>query len=138
MDRDKFIELLNGDLETEYSSIVQYVQHVATIKGPEYQGLIEELQTHLSQELQHALTLAQQIDFLGATPTVTVPTVPNEPDAPRALELDLDLEEKQLDRYRERVGQAREMGIEDVGEALRPLLEQTQDHVVELRTALGK
>lgn len=138
MDRDKFVELLNGDLQTEYQSIVQYVQHVAVISGAAYLSTIEELRAHVGQELEHALTLAEQVDFLGGTPSVTVPEVPSESDPAKALELDLELETRQLDRYRERVEQAAELGLGDVTEALRPLLQQTQDHVIELRTVLGK
>ncbi|MDP8958846.1 MAG: ferritin-like domain-containing protein [Actinomycetota bacterium] len=138
MDTAKLIELMNEDLGTEYQSIVQYVQHVATIKGPEYQGFIEELRKHLSQELEHATILAQQIDFLGGVPTTEVPEVPSEPEAKRALELDLELEERQLGRYRERISQVHQMGLPDVGEALRPLLVQTQDHVQELQGVLGR
>jgi bacterioferritin len=40
--------------------------------------------------------------------------------------------------YRERFEQAEELGLPDVAEALRPLLEQTQDHVRDLRGALGE
>ncbi len=137
MDKEQLVELMNEDLGTEYQSIVQYVQHVATIKGAEYQSLIEELRSHLSQELEHATTLAEQIDFLGGVPSVEVPRVASEPESRAALELDLKLEERQLERYRERVKQATELGLTDVAEALRPLLQQTQDHVIELQTALG-
>jgi bacterioferritin len=136
-DKQQFLELLNEDLGTEYQSIVQYVQHSATIKGAEYRSIVEELGSHLSQELQHAVTLAQQIDFLGGTPTVDVPKVPDVADGAAALRADLDLEEHQLERYRQRVAQAGELGLPDVGEALKPLLTQTQDHVAELRDALG-
>lgn len=80
-----------------------------------------------------ARTLANQIDFLGGTPTVAVPPVPDSPDGASALRSDLDLEERQVDRYRQRVKEAMELGLPDVAEALRPLLEQTQDHVSELR-----
>ena len=31
MDREKLAELLNGDLELEFRSIVQYTQHAATV-----------------------------------------------------------------------------------------------------------
>jgi bacterioferritin len=48
------------------------------------------------------------------------------------------LEESQLDRYRRRFAQANELGLADVGEALRPLLEQTQEYVRDLRSALGQ
>jgi bacterioferritin len=54
-----------------------------------------------------------------------------------ALQADLRLEEEQLGRYRERFGQANDLGLVDVGEALRPLLEQTQEHVRDLQSVLG-
>jgi bacterioferritin len=93
---------------------------------------------HLDQELEHAKTLAGQIDFLGGTPTLQVPAIADFPDGASALKADLDLEESQLQRYRDRVAQATELGLPDVAEALRPLLSQTQDHVVDLRDALGQ
>ena len=135
--RDRLVELLNDDLRTEYQSIVQYVQHVATLKGAEFLGTIAELRAHLTQELHHALVLAEQVDFLGGTPSVSVPDVAPETDTVAALRLDLDLEQRQLERYRERVQQANDAGLPDVAEALRPLLEQTQEHVRDLQTALG-
>ncbi|MBA3267815.1 MAG: ferritin-like domain-containing protein [Acidimicrobiia bacterium] len=137
MDTTKLIELLNGDLELEYRSIVQYVQHIATAKGAEFQSTIEELRAHLGQELDHATALAEQIDFLGGVPSVTVPSVPEAADTRAALTLDLELERGQLERYRERVGQTEQMGLGDVTEAIRPLLQQTQDHVRDLQGALG-
>ena len=138
MDRDKLIDLMNEDLETEYRSIVQYVLHIATIKGAEFTSVAEELKKHVGQELEHALTLAEQIDFLGGTPTTSVPRIPEEKVPKRALRLDLELEEGQLERYRQRFDQATELGLPDVAEALRPILEQTQDHVRELQQALGE
>lgn len=137
MDKETFIERLNEDLGTEYQSIVQYIQHIATVKGPEYHSITEELDNHLTQELQHAKILAQQIDFLGGTPTVKVPDIPDAPDGASALKADMELEEHQLDRYRQRVADANELGLPDVAEALRPLLQQTQDHVRELQDALN-
>ena len=50
---------------------------------------------------------------------------------------DLELEERQLDRYRERTAQAEELSLPDVAESLAPLLEQTQEHARDLRAALG-
>jgi bacterioferritin len=52
MDTSTFIERLNEDLGTEYQSIVQYIQHIATIKGSEYHSITEEMDNHLAQELQ--------------------------------------------------------------------------------------
>lgn len=132
MDRTDFVALLNEDLELEYQSIVQYIHHIATVKGAEYQSTLEELGLHLRQELDHALTLARQIDFLGGIPSTTVPAIPGEEEAVAALRADLDLETTQLERYRERVAQAEEVGLPDVAAALGPLLEQTQEHTRDL------
>jgi bacterioferritin (cytochrome b1) len=67
VDREDFVTLLNADLQTEYQSIVQYVQHISIVKGAEYLSAIDELRAHLAQELQHALVLAEQVDFLAAS-----------------------------------------------------------------------
>ncbi len=138
MDQQQFTDLLNEDLSTEYQSIVQYNLHIATLTGPEFVSTIDELTVHLTQELSHAQVLASQVSFLGGTPTTTVREVPTTTDSHSALKADLQLEEEQLGRYRERFGQANDLGLVDVGEALRPLLEQTQEHVKDLRTALGR
>jgi bacterioferritin len=138
MQHSQLVELMNEDLGTEFRSIVQYVQHIATLKGLEVQSLLTELRQHLTQELNHAMVLAEQIDFLGGVPTVEVPTVPSATDTQQALQLDLELEEQQLQRYRQRIEQAQELSLPDVAEALRPLLEQTQEHVRDLRSALGR
>jgi bacterioferritin len=138
VDRNQLAQLMNEDLASEYRSIVQYNQHVATLKGLEVQSLLGELKQHLGQELSHAMILAEQIDFLGGVPTVEVPSIPSVTDTQGALQLDLSLEEQQLERYRQRIQQAQDLGLPDVAEALRPLLEQTQEHVRDLRTALGR
>lgn len=137
MDTEAFVDQLNEDLELEYQSIVQYVQHIATVKGAEFLSTLEELAVHVKQELDHALTLARQVDFLGGTPSTRVPEIPSVSDARAALGADLELEESQLERYRERVEQAESLSLPDVAESLAPLLEQTQEHVRDLRAALG-
>jgi bacterioferritin len=137
MDRDGLIDRLNDDLELEYRSIVQYVTHIATVKGAEHQATLDELAVHVRQELDHALTIARQIDFLGGSPSTAVPAVPPVDGATAALRADLELETSQLLRYRDRVAQAEELGLPDVAEVLAPLLLQTQEHARDLRAALG-
>jgi bacterioferritin len=138
MDTESFVSALNEDLESEYQSIVQYVNHVATISGAEFLSVIDELKVHLQQELSHAQILAEQVSFLGGSPTTDVAPVEPATDNRGALAADLRLERRQLERYRERFAQANDLGLADVGEALRPLLEQTQEHVRDLQSALGE
>ena len=63
--------------------------------------------------------------------------MPEVTDSREALQADLQLEIDQLDRYRQRVEQASQLGLPDVAEALRPLLTETQEHVRDLQSALG-
>jgi bacterioferritin len=137
VETENLVTLLNEDLASEFQSMVQYVEHIAIVTGAEYMNTVAELRTHLTQELQHATTLAEQVSFLGGTPTTQVPPVARHNDTESALRADLDLETRQLERYRERVEQATDMGLVDVAEALRPLLTQTQEHVRDLKAALG-
>ncbi len=137
MTQDEFIALLNEDLSTEYQSIVQYNLHISTVNGAEYVSTVAELTRHLTQELDHARTLAGQVAFLGGDPTTVVREVPLASSSEAALKADLALEQEQLERYRQRFAQATDLGLADVGEALRPLLEQTQEHVRDLQSALG-
>ncbi len=83
------MELLNEDLGTEYQSIVQYTNHIATITGAEYLSILDELKVHLGQELSHAQILAEQVSFLGGEPIVTVPPVARAADSRLALKADL-------------------------------------------------
>jgi bacterioferritin len=116
---------------------VQYISHISTVTGAEFLSTIDELKVHLTQELQHALILAEQISFLHGTPATTVPKV-EVASGRDALAADLRLEETQLERYRKRFAEAMDLGLADVAEALRPLLEQTQEHVRDLQTVLGR
>jgi bacterioferritin len=137
VDTQAFVEQLNDDLRTEYQSIVQYIQHIAVIKGAEFLSTVDELRTHVSQEVNHAGVLAEQIAFLGGVPTVDVAPAIAATGSREALETDLALETRQLERYRDRVQQANDLGLADVAEALRPLLTETQEHVRDLQAALG-
>jgi bacterioferritin len=136
--REELIAALNEDLSSELQSIAQYVQHVAMISGAEYTSTVDELKVHITQEVAHASTLAEQVAFLGGTPETTARPVPPFSDSKGALESDLALEVEQLDRYRDRVRQANDLGLVDVAEALRPLLTETQEHVRDLQSALGR
>ena len=69
--RDDLIELLNEDLAREYQAIISYVVYSQVLKGPAYMNIAAELEIHAGEELQHALILAKQIDYLGGMPKVT-------------------------------------------------------------------
>src|SRR5947208_8781100 len=90
--REKLIELLNEDLEREYQAIIAYVVYSQVLKGAEYMNIADELEVHAGEELQHAITLANQIDYLGGMPKVTPKPVKTSEDAKQMLRFDLDNE----------------------------------------------
>ena len=68
--KESIINGLNQDLAREYKAIIQYVVFSSTLKGAEYGNIAEQLEKHASDELEHALKVAKQIDYLGGTPTM--------------------------------------------------------------------
>ena len=68
--RDELIRLLNEDLAREYQAIIAYVVYSQVLKGAPYMNIADELEKHAGEELQHALIIAKQIDYLGGMPTV--------------------------------------------------------------------
>jgi bacterioferritin len=69
--RNKLAELLNEDLSREYQAIIAYVVYSQVLKGAEYMSIADQLEKHAHQELEHALIISRQIDYLGKMPSVT-------------------------------------------------------------------
>src|ERR1044071_6928059 len=103
--RQKLAALLNEDLSREYQAIIAYVVYSQVLKGAEYMNIADQLATHAQQELNHALTISRQIDYLGEMPTVTPKPVKTSEDAKEMLRFDLESENETIRNYRERVKQ---------------------------------
>src|SRR5678810_777041 len=88
--REQLIADLNSDLAREYQAIIAYVVYSQVLKGAEYMSIAAELEKHAGEELQHALLVSKQIDYLGGSPAVTPKPVKTSDD-PRAM-LRFDLE----------------------------------------------
>ncbi len=135
--RERLAQLLNEDLAREYQAIVGYVIYSQAIKGAAFMKIAEVLELHAKEELQHALTIARQIDYLGAMPTNKMEPVKLSEDAEAMLRFDLDNEAETIRNYRERVRQCEALGEYAMAEQIRQILVQEQDHLIELSTALG-
>jgi len=138
IDKQKLIELLNKDLGLEYTAMVQYVQHSGVMTGAAYGDIIKELKIHANEELQHALMLADQIDFLDGIPTVEMPPAKVSADNQKMLEQDLEGEEDAISRYKARISQAEEFQELALAQKLREILAVEQEHAMDLKQALGK
>ena len=135
--REHLIRLLNEDLAREYQAIIAYVVYSQTLKGAAYMNIAEELETHASEELQHALIISKQIDYLGGEPTVAPMAVRTSESNEEMLRFDLDNENETIRNYRERIRQCEAIGEYAMAEEIREILVQEQEHQIDLATALG-
>ena len=135
--RERLAELLNEDLSREYQAIIAYVVYSQVLKGAEYMDIADQLEIHAKQELDHALMISRQIDYLGAMPTVTPKPVKTSENAKDMLRFDLDNENETIRNYRDRIRQCEALGEFAMAEQIRKILMQEQDHQIDLATALG-
>jgi bacterioferritin len=136
--RDRLAELLNEDLAREYQAIIAYVVYSQVLSGAEYMDIAAQLEVHAKQELDHALTLSRQIDYLGKIPAVTPKPVRTSKNARDMLRYDLDNENETIRNYRDRIPQCEALGEYAMAEQIREILVQEQDHQIDLATALGE
>ena len=135
--RERLAELLNEDLAREYQAIIAYVVYSQVLKGAEFMDIADQLEIHAKQELDHALAIARQIDYLGKMPTVTPKPVRTSKSNKDMLRFDLDNENETVRNYRDRIRQCEALGEFAMAEQIRKILIQEQDHQIDLATALG-
>ena len=133
---EEFIEKLNYDLEWEYAAAIQYIQHQAVLSGAAYNNIAEELALHAEEELQHAIQLADQIDYLGGTPSVDVQEVKISGEAEGMLKQDLEGERDAIQRYKKRIRQAEALDEYATAQTIRQILVTEQEHEMDLKDAL--
>jgi bacterioferritin len=135
--REQMVELLNDDLAREYQAIIAYVVYSQVLKGAAYTDIARELEKHAGEELSHALHIAKQIDYLGGTPITTPKPVKMSENAEDLLRFDLENERETVAHYRVRIRQAEAMGEFALSETLRKIIQQEQEHEIDLADALG-
>jgi bacterioferritin len=133
----ELIDALNEDLAREYQAIIAYTVYSNVLSGAQWMSIAGELKKHAAEELQHALIIADQIDYLGGMPTATPKTVKLSKKPEDMLRFDLDNETETIRNYRERVKQAEALGHYALAEQLRKIISQEQEHQHDLATALG-
>ena len=135
--RQQLSELLNEDLAREYQAIIAYVVYSQVLTGAQYTDIAAQLEIHARQELDHALIISRQIDYLGKMPAVTPKPVRTSKKPKDMLRFDLDNENETVRNYRDRIRQCEALGEFAMAEQIRQILMQEQDHQIDLATALG-
>lgn len=131
------VALLNTDLSLEYSAMVQYIQHAATVEGAQYDHIRKELEAHAQEEHAHALELANKIEYLGGTPTCIVTPPRSSNNTPTMLIQDAEAEKDAVIRYKKRIVEATAAGEAGLVEVLLGILAEEEEHLQDLITTLG-
>jgi bacterioferritin len=92
---------------------------------------------HAQEEMQHAVMLAEQIDFLGGTPTVEVERREIADEPRQMLTQDLTGEDNAIARYRERIAQCEALQEYGLRRVIEDILIQEEEHKRDLLDALG-
>jgi bacterioferritin len=135
--REQFIAALNEDLSREYQAIIAYVNYSQVLKGAQYMNIADELAVHAAEELNHALQIANHVDYLGGMPSAQQKPVKTSENNEDMLKFDLENEVETIKNYRLRVKQADFLNEFAIAESLRNILVDEQDHLIALATALG-
>jgi bacterioferritin len=134
---EALIVSLNADLALEYSAMLQYIQHAAVVDGAEFDSVRKELNTHADEEHDHAVEIADKINFLGGIPTTNVGPIKTSPEAPEMLMQDAEGEKDAIRRYKERIEQATALKEFGIVEMLQKVLAKEEEHLNDLVTTLG-
>jgi bacterioferritin len=108
--KEEFIRGLNEDLAAEWETVIRYTCQASKSFGLIGAELREILQKEVQDELGHATFLTDVIIDLGGEP-ITTPKEFTKPESLKAmLELDLEMELKDIENYKRRAKQAEELG----------------------------
>ena len=135
--RGQLVQGLQDDLAREYKAIIQYVIFSQKLDSARYMNIAAQLEEHAHQELNHALAVARQLDYLGAYPVHEPKRVDVSEKNEEMLWADLRAEDDTIEQYRERIRQAEALGEIALAETLRGIVKEEQDHQIDLATALG-
>ncbi len=134
---EQMIAGLQQDLAGEYKAIIQYVIFSQKLDGARYMDIAEELALHAHEELDHALAIAKQLDYFGAYPIHEPKPIQVSEKNEDMLWFDLQAEDETVANYRQRIRQAQELEEYALAEVLQGIVQQEQDHQIDLASALS-
>ena len=130
-----FLGSLNFDLALERKAQIQYEQHASLLSGW-YFAFTNELLTHAEEERGHANKINDLIVVLGGVPSVEVESPETSSMCEDMLKQDLEGEQTAIDRYKQRIGEARAFGLTEAEPTLLDILEDEVSHKNDLCSIL--
>ena len=133
----EILDGLNEIMSTEYTSMIQLMQHSFLMQGADRYTFADLLRDHAKDTLSHARELGDKIVALGGVPSVQIGEIRQSTDTAEMLRQDLEQHRAAVAKIDEMVGKVEERKLV----ALRVLLEnmsyEETQFVDELEKALA-
>jgi bacterioferritin len=134
----ELIDLLNQDLLREYQTIIAYVVYSQALKGAESLNTVGELEKYVIRELNHAMILGEQIDFLTSMLLDDSDSLGTSKKAIEMLQSELGKEAEIIRNYSERIRQCDNLSEHTISRQIRAIQIDKQIHQTALAVALSK
>ena len=136
MSKEDLIRGLNEDLSAEWGTIIRYTYQSGKsfgFRGSEFRELLSK---EVQDELGHAAFLTDIIVDFGGEPTTTPLDFDKTEDLKAMIELDLEMELKDVENYKRRAKQAEDLGEIELKVKLEEMAADESRHARELRRLL--
>lgn len=134
----ELIEMLNKAVSLELQVSIQYMWQHVRIYGFDHLAIAEELKKIAIEEMKHAESIAERIDYLGGVPTTNPAkiTVGDKPE--EMITNDMLAEEEGIAFYKKIIERAMEEKDYVTRELFEDILSDEEDHHNVFRTLLEK
>jgi bacterioferritin len=136
-DRKRIIDALNIDRSFELAAILQYMGHHYEGEGVESPAIIDIFKKTALDEMKHAELLAERIVYLGGVPVQKPAPVKRGGEIKSMVKDDLASENEAIERYKEHIRLADEIGDSTTRLMLEGILSQEEGHADTWETVLG-
>jgi bacterioferritin len=97
----KLMEKLNEAIARELQVTIQYMWHHVMIRGPFADAVGEPIKKIAIEEMKHAESIAERLDYLGGVPTIKPTPIEISGDLKEILKADINAEEEAISLYKD-------------------------------------
>ena len=129
MSRHDVVNALNELRSMELSAIIQYMKHHYEAEGMESPAISDQFKKAAMDEMKHAETLAERINFLGGEPTKQPAEILSGGDLAKMIDDDIRKESEAIHKYRHHIELAFREQDHTTRIILERILEKEEEHL---------
>jgi len=134
----ELIDLMNKGISREIQVSIQYMWQHVRIYGFNHLPIADELKKIAIQEMKHAESIADRVDYLGFEPTTVPATITVGKEAEEMIAIDKKAEEEAITLYRQIIEKAFAEKDHVTREIFEDILEDEEDDHNVFMTLLQK